>query len=240
MTNDQPPADGQVAESVAEFLASFSYGSRTDLNFKFLKSLDDEAAKEFIRQLFDAVGTAYDTGQLDAIVESAVAAQIAGYTPNPDKRGKTILHDDGPFHRPTKPLNESRVGLLTTSGHFVNGDVPRPLVASSMPQDEPIDRIGDFIGSESTLSEIPSGTATDNLRVRHGGYDITSAAIDPNVCFPIDVLRTMESDGTIGSRAPTFFSFPGATAQGKLRKVAPSWVDRIRDEHVDVLLLVPV
>jgi hypothetical protein len=109
-----------------------------------------------------------------------------------------------------------------------------------MGQEVAVARIDEFLRSAPTLSEIPADTNTADLLVRHGGYDITSASIDPNVCFPIDVLRAMDADGTVGSLAGTLFSFPGATAQGMLKKAVPSWIDRVKKEHIDALLLVPV
>lgn len=227
-------------ETVAEFLQSFSYGSRNDLNFKFFKSIDEDAAKEFIRSLLDLLGDSYDSGELGPLVDLAIDAQIAGYRPDPDNPGKAAVHDDGPLTESDVPLADARVGLVTTSGHFVRGDDPEPFGVKSMTQREAIDRIGEFLRTEPTLSEIASDTSHENLMVRHGGYDITSAAIDPNVCFPIDVLADMRAAGTIGSVADTLFSFPGATAQGLLRKAVPSWIERFRREQIDLLLLVPV
>jgi D-proline reductase (dithiol) PrdB len=90
------------------------------------------------------------------------------------------------------------------------------------------------------LSEIPVATATSELRVRHAGYDIRSSVKDPNVTFPIDRMKEARDNGVIGSLASTFFSFPGITAQGRLRRVLPEWVERIRREEVDLMLLVPV
>ena len=54
-----------------------------------------------------------------------------------------------------------------------------------MTQEEASDRIGEFLKAEPSLSAIPFETPEENLRVRHGGYDIRSAQADPNVVFPI-------------------------------------------------------
>ena len=51
-----------MPESFEEFKNSFSYGSRSDLSFKFLASLSDDVAAEFLQQLLLQVGEAYDTG----------------------------------------------------------------------------------------------------------------------------------------------------------------------------------
>ena len=109
-----------------------------------------------------------------------------------------------------------------------------------MTQDEAVDRISEFLRETPVLSEIPSDVERDDLVVRHGGYDITSTARDPNVSFPVDRLREAVTEGRIADITSTFFSFPGATSQGRLRRELPTWLDRFEREHADAVLLVPV
>ncbi len=132
------------------------------------------------------------------------------------------------------------MGLLTTSGHFVDGDDPMPFGESDLTQPDAVNRIAEFMRDTPVLSEIPSDTPTGDLLVRHGGYDIRSALKDPNVTFPIDLLRQARDDGRVGDLAQTFFSFPGATSQSRLRQELPAWIERINEEEIDVMLLVPV
>jgi len=231
---------GDGHETFEQFRMSFSYGSRNDLNFKFLKSLPDDESAEFFRLLLDALGDAYDTGGLDRLFDVAIDAQIAGYAPKPGDQPPRFLFEDGPCAPLTKPLGESRIGMLTTTGHFMDGDDPAPLGSRGMTQQEAIDNISDLLRAAPVLSEIPADADKADLRVRHGGYDVSSAEIDPNVCFPCDVLIDLRGQGTIGSVAATHFSFPGATSQGRLRKEVASWVERIKQEQVDAMLLVPV
>ena len=47
-----------TSETFEEFLNSFFYGSRTDLNFKFIKELGPEAAGPFFQKLFAAIAKA--------------------------------------------------------------------------------------------------------------------------------------------------------------------------------------
>lgn len=225
---------------MTDFRTSFSYGSRNDLNFKFLKSLPDEEAAEFFRVVLDRLGDAYDTGDLGPLIEAAIDAQITGYTPGPDTPPSPHTYGDGPFTPFDTPLSEARVGLLNSGGHFVEGDDPEPFGVPSMSQDEAIERIAEFLKDTPILSEIPSDLPPDRLVTRHGGYDITSAVRDRNVVFPVDRLDDARSDGVIAAVADTVFSFPGATAQGRLKRELPGWVDRIVEEEIDVLLLVPV
>ncbi len=227
-------------EAFEEFRKSFSYGERNDLNFKFFKSQTDHDVADLIQSLLHELGDAYDTGDVLPLIRTAIDAQIAGYTPDPRAEPPRSAFDDGPFTSVETSTRNAKLGLLTTSGHFVAGDDPMPFGESELTQSDAVDRIADFMRDTPVLSEIPSDTPTRDLRVRHGGYDIRSALVDPNVTFPIDLLRQARDDGRVGDLAATFFSFPGATSQGRLRQELPGWVERINEEEIDVILLVPV
>ncbi len=230
----------ETQESFESFRRSFSYGTRNDLNFKFLKSVPDEEAAQFFQDLLHLLGDAYDSGDVAPLIERAYEAQVAGYSPSPSDPPSKFLYDDGPFAAAETAVANARLGLLTTSGHFVKGDDPEPFGEPDLTQGEAVARIGDFLKDHPTLSEIPSQSHGGDLRVRHGGYDIRAALKDPNVTFPIDRLNESVSTGRVRELAPTFYSFPGATAQGRLRRELPTWIDRIKSEQVDHMLLVPV
>jgi D-proline reductase (dithiol) PrdB len=230
----------RAEESFESFRKSFSYGRRNDLNFKFFKGLSDDEVAAFLQDLLYHLGDAYDTGDIQPLIDAAYKAQVAGYSPSPEAASPSFAKDDGPFTPTRIPITEAKIGMLTTSGHFVEGDDPKPFGVTAMTQDEAVKRIGEFMKDTPTLSEIPASTATSDLRVRHGGYDIRSALRDPNVTFPIDRLREAYEEGLIGDLAETFFSFPGATSQGRLRSELPGWIERIHEEDIDVMLLVPV
>lgn len=236
-SEDDNTGDGE--ETLASFRASFSYGSRNDLNFKFLRHASDEDAAGLIQTIFTLIGDAYDTGDVGPIIDAVYEAQIAAYKPKPDAVS-SYHFDEGPFTEMTMPLSEAKIGLVTSSGHFLYGDDPEPFGVKNMSQREAMERISEFLRSAPELSEIPSNVAVADLRVRHGGYDIRSAERDPNVTFPVDRLREARDDGAIGSLSETFFSFSGATAQGRLKKQLPAWIERINEEAVDAVLLVPV
>ncbi len=227
------------SESFESFRRSFSYGTRTDLDFKFFKSMSDDDVAAFLQALLADLGDAYDTGDILPLIHRAIDAQAAGYAPDPGVRSR-YEYEDGPWARARTPVAQASVGMLTTSGHFVVGDDPQPFGETDMTQEEAVDRISEFLRHAPAMSEIPSSTSTADLRVRHGGYNIRSAARDANATFPIDGLRTAADDGRVGELASTFFSFPGATSQGRLRKLLPEWVARIKEEDVDFMLLVPV
>jgi len=129
---------------------------------------------------------------------------------------------------------------MTTSGHFLAGDDPEPFGEMGMNQEQAVARISEFLRDTPVLSEIPSSTVAAELTVRHGGYDIRSVERDPNVAFPIDRLREARNEGRVAALADTYFSFPGATSQGKLRKELPGWIERLDDLDVDLMILIPL
>lgn len=124
----------------------------------------------------------------------------------------------------SKPLSEAKVGLIATGGVYVEGQT-----AFSYKDD-------------TSYRAVPSGTPTCRLRATHFAYDLTDARTDVNVVFPIDTLRQMEADGTIGSLASNFLTCMGGIySQRRVREeLAPALVQRCQAEEVDAVLLVPV
>jgi D-proline reductase (dithiol) PrdB len=228
--------DPAEQESFEEFKNSFSYGSRSDLNFKFLKSLSPDRAADFFQELLHNLGDSVDDGQIDRLIEVFYQYQCKAYA------GPTQwTYEDGPFTKLDRPVAESRVALLTSSGHFVAGHDPQPFGVANMTQAEAAALINDFLKEEPALSTIPIHTPLDLLRVRHGGYDIRSAQADPNVALPITRLQEAAEEARIGSLAPAAYSFVGACAQTLLsRHVAPGWAAALHAEQVDAVVMVPV
>ncbi len=232
----------QMPETIEALRHSFFYGTRSDLNVKFLKDLDDTEFGEFLQELFAATAATTDDGNADRVTDVMYRWQVQAYSGHlGDPADFPHRHDDVPFAPLSKPLSESRVALLTSSGHFVAGDDPEPLGVVGMTQGEAEARIGEFIREAPALSEIPIDTAPEQLRVRHGGYPVESVAADHQVALPLEHLRSLDAEGTIGELAPTAYSFVGAASQGRLRKdVGPAWAERLADDGVDAVLLVPV
>ena len=222
-------------ETFEEFKDSFAYGSRTDLAFKFLKRLPPEEAARFLAILLEKVGETIDDGDAGRLVQHAYEWQVQAYA----TAERRFVYDDGLITPLREPLQQCRVALLTSSGHFVAGDDPRPFGVEDMTQEEAIARIDEFLREAPRLSTIPSTTPSNSLRVRHGGYDIRAAAKDPNVIFPLDRLRELAAEGVIGELAPRAYSFVGATAQTPLkRETAPGWAAMLRREGVNAVVLV--
>ncbi len=229
-------------ESIEDLRRSFFYGSRSNLNVKFLKDLSDAEFGDFLADLFEATSATTDDGDPTRVIEAIRQWQVTAYRGHlGDPDDFPHRHHDVPLSPLEMPLAEAKVALLTSSGHFVDGDDPEPFGETNMTQAEAEARIGDFLREAPTLSAIPVDTPPDRLRVRHGGYPVQAVAADHQVGLPIGHLQDLAANGTIGAVAPEAHSFVGAASQVRLKnKVAPAWAEQLAASDVDLVLLVPL
>ncbi|MEE9416118.1 MAG: glycine/sarcosine/betaine reductase selenoprotein B family protein [Acidimicrobiales bacterium] len=229
-------------ETIEELRNSFFYGTRSNLNFKFVANLSDEEFGEFLDELFETLAETTNTGDATEVTATVNTWQVRAYAGKHETpEGFAHQYDTVPFTRLAKPLSECRVALLTSSGHFVAGDDPEPFGVVDMTQLQAEARIHDFLRESPVLSSIPFDTPVEQLRVRHPGYPTQAAISDHGVNLPLKQLLDLERDGTIGQTVPDAYSFVGAASQLRLKKqIAPEWAERLRDEAVDLVLLVPV
>ena len=217
-------------ETFEEFKQSFWYGSRSDLAFKFLASLPDDDAAEFFRELLEVLGDAFDTGDYDRVRDLVCAWQVRAYEGSEAK----FAYDDGPFARVDKPLEELAVALLSAGGVYLEDDDP----ADGQTQAEAEAQIKQYLRTEPVLVELPHDTPSEDVRVRHPGYDVRAAWRDVNAVFPLDVFRDAVGEGAVRS-AGRHYGFVGACSQLALRKtIAPAWAERMVADEVDACLLV--
>ncbi|HSM58919.1 MAG TPA: glycine/sarcosine/betaine reductase selenoprotein B family protein [Candidatus Sulfomarinibacteraceae bacterium] len=224
-------------ERFVDFKNSFSYGSRCDLNFKFLKALSAGDAARFFQELLWKIGDSLDDGDVERLIAHVQEWQTAAY----DSAVPRYTYDDGPFTPLPQPVSQSRLALLSSSGHFVVGHDPQPFGVKNMTQEEAVRRMVSFLRHTPELSEIPLSTPPGKLRVRHGGYDVRGAQADPNVTLPLYRLASLVAEGLIGDLVDPAYAFVGAAAQRPLlREKGPQWVRRIQDQGTDGVILVPV
>ncbi len=222
--------------SFEAFKKSFFYGSRSDMNFKFLAHLNDASVAEFIQGLFWMLGDAFNDGDFRRVVDHVFKWQQKGY-----ENEARYTYETGPFFKPKKGVSRSKIVLITSSGHFVKGDDPEPLGVQNMDQETAFSRIFEFLKTEPQLSAIPLDTPKKDLMVRHGGYDVRAALADPNAVFPKDIILNLKKEGALGSLSDNAYSFVGACSQKRLLKqAAPRWVDMMKKAGVGAALLVPV
>ena len=223
-------------ETFESFKKSFFYGSRTDTNFKFMAHLSDEQASEFLRGLLAKLGDAYDSGDPAPVFEHIRQGQSLSYS-----QEARAEYETGPFSPMDKPVSQARLLLLTSSGHFVEGDDPRPLGMENMTQAQAEEQIMSFLKEPPQLSAIPVDTPAERLVVRHGGYDVRGARRDPNVNLPLARLREMAAEDLFAEFVDPAYSFVGACSQTRLKKtIGPEWVQQFKETEADAALLVPV
>lgn len=138
--------------------------------------------------------------------------------------GWAHIEEAPPWTPVTKPLAESRVGMIATGGIYASGQTAFTF------------------RDDVTYRAIPADVDTSTLRATHFAYDLTDARRDINVVFPVDALRSMHADGEIGSLTPNFYTCMGGIySQRRVNdEFAPALVERCLADEVDLVLLVPV
>ena len=135
-----------------------------------------------------------------------------------------------PFAPPTKPLRESRIGLVTTAAPY------QPGKGEQGP--------GAAYNAATKFYTVYSGdSAADNdLRIAHVGYDRThTTAEDSNTWFPLAQLRRAAAAGLIGEVAPRFHGAPtNRSHRTTLERDCPELLARIRQDKADAVVLVAV
>jgi D-proline reductase (dithiol) PrdB len=134
-----------------------------------------------------------------------------------------------PVARLRRPVAESRVALVTTAGLVPPGAAPFDLERR---------------GGDTSFRVIPGDMQPSILTLQHrsDAFDRAAVLADPNVAFPIDLLRTAVESGEVGCVAPRHLSFMGSiTAPGRLIKEhAPAAAGLLVEDAVDIALLAPV
>lgn len=116
------------------------------------------------------------------------------------------------------PLSEARIGLLDTSGCHAVGTPPA--------------------GSSGRAVLVP---ADAEITFTHPGFDVERALRDPEVVHPVHTLQRLASQGVIGEVAATTVSVMGGVLIGQriVDRGVPAAVQSMRDQQVDLALLVP-
>lgn len=121
------------------------------------------------------------------------------------------------------PLSQRRVAIVSTAGLHRRSDRP-------------------FEGISGDYRVIPGDTPAGELCMSHisTNFDRTGFLQDWNVAFPLDRLRELADDGTIGSVADYHYSFMGAADPADMADSARHLAGLLQRDEVTAALLVPV
>jgi D-proline reductase (dithiol) PrdB len=89
---------------------------------------------------------------------------------------------------------------------------------------------------------LPRTVRTGDIQVCHLHINPAFAEQDLNAVLPIERLDELAETGEIGATAPSHYSYMGYTLRPErlLRESLPGMIRQLRDEQVDVVVLVPV
>lgn len=120
-------------------------------------------------------------------------------------------------------LSQRRIAIVSSAGLVVRGEDP-------------------FRGRDPHYHSIPAATRAEDLLCSHISinFDRTGFQEDWNVVFPLDRLRELAAEGTIGSVADTHYSFMGATDPAQMEPYARELAGRLKQDNVDSVVLAPV
>lgn len=125
-----------------------------------------------------------------------------------------------------KPLSECRVTFISTSGVQQRGTVPFDTVHP----------VGDY-----TFRRVPSDSRVEDLEIHQLKYPTADADRDLNVIFPIERLRELVADGTIGGLTENFYTFIGYNMDPERleRTLAEEIAVAVSAEGADIALAAP-
>jgi len=130
-----------------------------------------------------------------------------------------------------RPLSECTVALFTSGGIAMKGDVP-------FNQDG--ERQNPWWGDPS-YRVIPRSATEQDVEVYHLHINHKYVLQDLNCQLPLRQLEAMEAAGEVGRAADSHYSIMGYLLQPEamLQESIPAIVRRLKDERVDVVVLVP-
>jgi D-proline reductase (dithiol) PrdB len=138
---------------------------------------------------------------------------------------KWSVYDSAPFAPLTKPLNRSKVGLISSGGISEDGQEP----------------FNGWAVNDFSLRVIPIDTPLDRLRLNHNYFDHRDAVKDYNCVFPIQRVQELAEEGFIGQAAGLAVSLGmGRTYKrsGLFQQTIPAIVSELQEQEVDAALLV--
>ena len=138
-------------------------------------------------------------------------------------------HIEAPFTPLRKPLNQSRLTIITTAAPY------RPEKGDQGPG-------APYNGGDKFYQPYSGETAqTHDLRISHIGYDrIHTAATDSGTWFPLPALLRAVAVGRVGAVTPRFHGAPtNRSHRVTVETDAPEILRRCQEDGADAAILVP-
>lgn len=137
------------------------------------------------------------------------------------------FHADSPpaFTKVSKPLADSRLGMISTAGTYIQGQVAY------------------YYQDDTSIRTIPNDTPVEKIRFSHITENyLAEARKDPGTVFPLESLRQLQQDGVIGEMAENYYSCMGGIySQNRVKQeLIPNLQEVIQKQKLDLLLLVPL
>ncbi len=132
----------------------------------------------------------------------------------------------------TKKLSDCTVAILVTAGMALNSD-------------RPFNQEGEHRNpwwGDPSYRVIPCSATERDVSFYHMHIDPTPALQDLNCMVPLGRLQEMEQTREIGRSAPRHYSIMGYLLKPEqmLRESIPAIIASLRQDQVDVVLMVPV
>jgi len=124
-----------------------------------------------------------------------------------------------------KPLAESRLGMISTAGTYLQGQVAY------------------YYQDDTSIRAIPSNAALNKIRFSHITENyLVDARNDPGTVFPLASLQHLQEEGVIGELAEEYLSCMGGIYSQRrvTQELIPNLEAAIKKQKLDLLLLVPL
>ena len=131
----------------------------------------------------------------------------------------------------SKPLSECKVALISSGG-------------IAMKDDKPFDQEGERQNpwwGDPSFRTIPKTATEKDVEIYHLHIKPDYVHQDINCLLPTHRLEKLAENGEIGSVADTYYSIMGYLLQPEemLENSVPAVIQKLKDEFVDVAILVP-
>ena len=137
--------------------------------------------------------------------------------------------NDVPFSKPTKPVAESRLTIVTTAAPFQPG-------SGDQGPGAPYNGAAKFFSVYSQATNVEP-----DLCISHVAIDrMHTTAEDQNSYFPLKAFRELHENGKLGAITPRFHGLPTNRSQRITLEIdCVELLRRCREDRVDIAVLVP-